>query len=62
MTPLFHKIRENRSYWAYKYRFGLQKGVKNQKYFFTFAKYDVAPFQRTFGRFRIFKIGGNNVH
>ena len=42
---------------AYKYRFGLQKGVKNQKYLFNFGKYNVSAFQRTFDRLHIFRIG-----
>ena len=41
---LFDKITKNRRYGAYKYRFGLQKGVKNQKYFLIFEKYDVSAF------------------
>ena len=47
---------------AYKYRFRLQKGVKNQKYFNIFEKYNVSAFQRTFNRFHIFKIGGDTSH
>ena len=47
----------NERYGAYKYRFGLQKGVKKRNYCFLFAKYDVSVFQRTFDRFHIFKNG-----
>ena len=42
---------------AYKYRFGLQKGVENQRSFYRFEKYDVSAFQRTFDHVHIFKIG-----
>ena len=41
---------------GYKYRFSLQKGVKNQIYFFIFEKYNVSAFQRTNDRLHIFKI------
>ena len=44
MPPFFDIIAENRTYWAYKYRFALQKGIKIQKYFFIFEKYDVSAF------------------
>ena len=44
MPPFFDKITENRPYWVYKYRFTLQKGIKIQKYFFIFEKYDVSAF------------------
>ena len=47
----------NQRYGAYKYRFGLQKEVKKQKYFPEFGKYDVSAFQRTFDHVHIFKIG-----
>ena len=47
----------NERYGPYKYRFGLQKGVENQTYFFKFGKYDVSAFQRTFDHVHIFKIG-----
>ena len=43
-------------FWSDKYRFSLQKGVKNQKYFFIFEKYNISAFQRTFDRLHIFKI------
>ena len=43
-------------FWSYKYRFSLQKEVKNQKYFFIFEKYNISAFQRTFDRLHIFKI------
>ena len=44
---------------AYKYRFGLQKRVKKQKYFPEFGKYgyDVSAFQCTFDHVYIFTIG-----
>ena len=42
---------------AYKYRLRLQKGVKKQKYFLEFGKYDVSAFQRTFDYVHIFTIG-----
>ena len=38
MTPPFNKIRENMPYWAYKYRFELQKGVKKNKNIFSVFK------------------------
>ena len=47
----------NERHEAYKYRFGVQKGVENQRYFFRFEKYDVSAFQRTFDHVHIFKIG-----
>ena len=47
----------NERYGAYKYRFGLQKGVEKQTCFFKFGKYDVSAFQRTFDHVHIFKIG-----
>ena len=42
-------------FWSYKYRFSLQKGVKNQKYFCIFEKYNISAFQRTFDHLHIFK-------
>ena len=53
--PFFGWNSLNERYGSYKYRFGLQKGVENQKYFFEFGKYDVSAFQRTFD-LRVFKI------
>ena len=47
----------NERYEAQKYSFGLQKGIKNQKYFSKFGKYDVSAFQRTFDHVHIFEIG-----
>ena len=47
----------NECYVTYRYRFGLQKGVENQKYFFKFEKYDVSAFQRTFDHLHMFNIG-----
>ena len=44
-------------FWSYKYRFSLQKEVKNQTYFFIFEKYSISAFQRTFDRLHIFKTG-----
>ena len=41
------------------YGFNLQKGVKDQRDYVIFRKYNVSAFQRTFDRFHIFKIGGN---
>ena len=43
-------------FWSYKYRFSLQKEVKNQKYFFIFEKYNISAFQRTFDRLHILKL------
>ena len=57
MYPFFDTIHENRPYSAYKYRFGLQKGIKTQKYFFIFEKYNVSAFYRTFNCLHIFQIG-----
>ena len=48
-------------FWSDKYRFSLQKGVKNQKYFFIFEKYNISAFQRTFDRLHIFKTGGDTT-
>ena len=57
MPPFFDKVAENRLYGACKYRFGLQKVVRIQKYFFILKKYDVSAFYCTFNRLHIFKIG-----
>ena len=41
---IFDKNTKNRRYETYKYSFSLQKGVKNQKYFLNFEKYNVSAF------------------
>ena len=43
-SSILDKIAENRLYSAYKYRFGLQKGIKIQRFFFILEKYDVSTF------------------
>ena len=53
---LFDQTLQKMHFWSYKYRFSLQKEVKNQKYFFIIEKYNITAFQRTFDRFHIFKI------
>ena len=52
---VFWQKHQNMPYGIHKYRFGLQKGVKNQKYFFIFEKYNVSALQRTFDRLHILK-------
>ena len=43
-SSILAKIPKNKCYGTYKYRFNLQKGVKNRKYFFNSEKYNVSAF------------------
>ena len=56
MPPFFDKITEN---WAHKYRFTLQKGIKNSKSKnnFLFLKNMMSQLSNTFNRPHICKIG-----